>query len=241
MIENCNSFIDYIQSGFQSVEGWATPQAFEALKLIRAFQLEHGISGGAAEIGVHHGRFFIGLDNCLNAGELSLAIDVFDNQADNIDYSGRGSYEKFLENISLHGRGKDSLRVMARDSMGLTIKDLYEIQQEHGSFRLFSIDGGHTAEHTVNDLRIAEQLSAASGVVFVDDYLNRHWPGVHEGVCRHYILSTPRFVPFAYCHDKLLLTSLTWHKRYLDYFVRYCAQGDNFKLVEIFGYKVAVM
>ena len=58
--------------------------------------------------------------------------------------------------------------------------------------RLFSIDGGHTVEHTINDLRIAEACVTNGGIVFVDDYCNVNWPGVTEGLVRYMLFRDER-------------------------------------------------
>ena len=51
------------------------------------------------EIGVHHGQFFIALNQLIPSNFTSYAIDVFDNQQLNIDKSGEGNKSKFIENL----------------------------------------------------------------------------------------------------------------------------------------------
>jgi hypothetical protein len=72
-----------------------------------------------------------------------------------------------------------------------------------GSYRLISIDGGHTAETTAHDLAIAVEALAPGGVIILDDYFNEMWPGVSDGVHRYF--RGPRgILPFATGGNKML-------------------------------------
>ena len=72
------------------------------------------------------------------------------------------------------------------------------------SFRLFSIDGGHTTAHVGNDLDLVEPALHPQGVVAIDDFYNPAWPGVNEGVHRYWF-SGGRLRPFAYGAGKLFV------------------------------------
>ena len=76
-----------------------------------------------------------------------------------------------------------------------------------GAIRFVSIDGGHTVEHTINDLKIAAELINNQGVVILDDILNHHWLGVIEGAIS-YLNTSPTLIPFAIGHNKLFLANL---------------------------------
>jgi hypothetical protein len=75
--------------------------------------------------------------------------------------------------------------------MAIEAPTIDAIRQASGGFSFFSGDGCHLVEHTMNDIRIAMQLTVPEGIVFVDDYTNSDWPGVHEGVARPYITARP--------------------------------------------------
>jgi hypothetical protein len=69
----------YFADGFSKVEGWVDERVQVLLDLIHDLHREFAITGNLAEIGVHHGKFFIPLHNMLRAGERSVAIDIFDD------------------------------------------------------------------------------------------------------------------------------------------------------------------
>lgn len=156
--------------------------------------------GNVGEIGVHHGRYFILLELLRRDGERAAAIDVFDLQHLNRDKSGKGSKEKLRANLLRYGSGRDGLDLIEADSLSLAPKDL------PGPFRLFSVDGGHTSEHALNDLRLAEAVCTPGGVVMLDDILNQPWCEVVYGFAR-YKEAGGSLAPFAIFGGKLFLTN----------------------------------
>ena len=60
------------------------------------------------------------------------------------------------------------------------------------------------------------QLTCQGGVIFVDDYYNASWPGVHEGISKLYHTDNPSFVPFCYTCNKLFLTDMGHQRKYMD-------------------------
>jgi hypothetical protein len=78
---------------------------------------------------------------------------------------------------------------------------------------LISIDGGHTAAITASDLAVSEAALAEGGVIIVDDCFNQDWPGVMDGVHRHF--SQPRtIVPFGIGANKAFFCQPEFAERY---------------------------
>jgi hypothetical protein len=198
--------------GHSQVEGWLQEEAALTAVLISHWQRQQQISGGIAEIGVHHGRFFILLCLLRQDFEPAVAIDVFDMQEFNVDGSGNGDKRIFFENIERNIGQIEGLRVIAQDSLKLAGSRLSEDHEER--FRLFSIDGSHTAKHTRNDIEVAFDNLCDGGLIIVDDFYNPDWPGVQEGV--HGLLRDRREISaVAYGHNKLYLCQ---NRDWEDYF-----------------------
>ena len=157
----------YMTEGMPEVIGWFDYQALLALRVLSSHQLANGVTGGVAEIGVHHGKSFAAL--CLlnldgegftgsGAVHRALAVDVFDDQLLNTDGSGEGDLEIFRATVRAWC-GEDCLAphrltILQQDSSTLTA--MHVIDQSGGVRpRIFSIDGSHTAEHTEADMRTA--------------------------------------------------------------------------------------
>lgn len=224
----------YLEGGFHQVEGWCSDLLFETVSSFAGLDINR--HGGCAEIGVHHGKLFILLNQVIDASHTSWAIDVFDHQHLNIDNSGAGSLAAFranLERYDVH-QGRNVVAV-AGDSTDPALG--LESRIGLGSLRFMSIDGGHTVQHTMSDLHLASRLISNEGVVILDDILNHHWLGVIEGAVR-YLSTYPTLVPFAIGHNKLYLCKMSYHERYLTEMTR---SRLFTKLVEFCGHRVAAL
>jgi hypothetical protein len=193
----------YRRTGQRRVRGWVDPESLDVMRVVRDAQDSAGVTGSVAEIGVHHGRLFIGLQLLVPPGTPAVAIDVFENQSENTDGSGRGDRERFESNVRRWGDWS-SARVHAVNSQDVLPADL--TAWAGGPIRLFSVDGGHTADLVASDLRLAESCLAAGGVIAVDDVFNPEWPGVVDGTLAH-LRGGSALVPFAVAFDKAWFTT----------------------------------
>lgn len=197
-------FDRYVRFGHRLVDGWVD---YPILWLVRNLALEQErllVTGGMAEIGVHHGRFFLALHLARRDGERSAAIDLFGDQHLNQDLSGRGNYKFFERNLRLHAGGTEDVEILTADSSALVGSDVTKIVG--GKVRLFSVDGGHTAELVEHDMMTAADSLATGGIVIADDVFNAAWPGVAEGTFR-FLSARPDLVPFAVGFNKVLFAA----------------------------------
>jgi len=230
---------DYLAGPFTTIQGWCIPQLWQFIQPIHEFQAQNGPLRPVAEIGVHYGKFFIGLAKTKAAPRGNFAIDVFDMQQFNLDNSGKGSLERFEKNLDECGVPRESVEILRTDSLALSDKDLLDIAQKAGLFSFFSVDGCHMAEHTIHDTRMAMRLTAPEGIVMVDDYYNPAWPGVQEGVAKMFFTETPRFVPLLASCNKLFLAHISYHSQYfraVTDFVKKNHPETTIKRVRRFGY-----
>ena len=172
------------------------------LDALNAAQRTKQVSGAVAEIGVHHGKLFIGLSLLQPPGAKSVAIDIFGDQELNVDGSGHGNFEKFENNVKLWS-SKDDLVVHQGDSTKLEPAKLRELAGD--AIRFFSVDGGHTEEIVFSDMKLAEATLADGGVVVADDVFNEQWPGVSVGTLR-YLSDGPKLTPFLIGFNKVYFT-----------------------------------
>ena len=201
---NETAFQAYVQRGHKVVGGWLDPSAIDIIATISRQQTKIGISGGLAEIGIHHGRLFILLHLLGQGSERSAAYDLFEMQDENVDASGLGDKSIFLDNLRRHGCDVERIVVKSRNSLDMTAA---EVRADAGPVRLFSVDGGHTADITASDLALAEASLCPGGIVILDDYFNEAWPGVSEGAARYLALGASPLVPVAIGGNKFIFTN----------------------------------
>jgi len=194
----------YVQGGHRAVSGWLDPSAIDIIATLSREQAKLGVSGGIAEIGIHHGRLFILLHLLRQGGERSAAYDLFEMQDENVDASGLGDKSIFLDNLRRHGCDGERIVVKSRNSLDMTAD---EVRVDAGPVRLFSVDGGHTADITASDLALAEASLCPGGIVILDDYFNEEWPGVSEGAARYFGSGASQLVPVAIGGNKFVVTN----------------------------------
>lgn len=201
----------YLKGGHRSVQGWLVPFSAQAIAFLLDVQSKTGVKGSVGEIGVHHGKLFLVAYLSALSDEAAFAIDVFEQQDLNLDKSGKGDRERFLENLKRHAGSTDGLVVMVEDSLRLKPE---RILTAAGAARFMSIDGGHTDECTRHDLRLAEACLAGGGIIVLDDYFNHHWPDVSVGAASHFLSGRARTKPFLITPNKVFFCEDRYHGRY---------------------------
>lgn len=191
----------YIRKGSKQVNGWLSSLDQQIILAIAKSQTERQIEGGIGEIGVYHGRLFIILYLLLHAGDKAFCVDVFGEFEQSEAHDVRGDEQLFLDNLRKYAGSPDRLNVIRKRSEDVAAD---EIMNAVGPVRLFSIDGGHSAETTENDLNIANSCLSEDGVIALDDFHNRNFPGVAHGFHNFFALK-PDLAPFAIGSAKLYL------------------------------------
>lgn len=203
---------NYLSNGFSQVEGWLDRDVIWLLDKFQAVHDEHNVEGGFAEIGVHHGRLFFALANCARPGELGVAIDIFSDQFLNVDKSGSGNRQIFEAGLQQYCHHDGPILIFQMES--LCPEAGKALSNVNSGFRVFSIDGGHTFQHVINDIALAEKHLVNGGLVLVDDFCNPGWPGVTEGVVV-YFRNGGSLVPVCSTGNKLFLTTLSYQRAYI--------------------------
>lgn len=209
----------YRSEVYDNVYGWLGGKAVDALEIIGNYHAEHGVKGDALEIGVFQGKFFLALAAAVEPEEVTVGIDIFSDQFLNVDNSGAPEEDLlsiFNGNVEKYAPNARQLRIITGDSMVTRAADLIDIAPTKG-YRFISVDGGHTAEHVVNDLLLAADLVVSGGVVFLDDWSSPHWPGVVEGYDRFMSNLNRNLAPFLYTDNKLFLTTIGHQQSVLKY------------------------
>lgn len=198
-----NALEKYLIFGLSRVDGWLEPHSAQFIALLSRIQQDAGVTGSVGEIGVHHGKLFILLLLTSGGRDKAFAIDVFEEQQLNVDKSGHGDRAMLLRNIARWAPGSPQVTVIERSSLEVRPQDILRACE---AARLISIDGGHTEECTLNDLRLCEGALSPKGIVILDDYFNQHWPDVSTGVARYLLSPAAKLRPFAISPNKLYLT-----------------------------------
>jgi len=214
----------YVQRDRNKVKGWLTWIDAELIRTILSSQSQVLELRSALEIGVHRGKSAI----LLLLGptiEKLVAIDLFGMQEENLDNSGSGNLEEFLNNLERFEINLEKLKIIQINSTQIESRSL---RDEVGTLDLVHIDGGHTKAVVLNDLILAANLISEHGVLIVDDFLRPDWPEVGEAVFA-WLDANRDFEVFCIGHNKVFMCHLnfttTWQNEIrnnsnLQYFLR---------------------
>jgi hypothetical protein len=224
----------YIKRGQFYVDGWLRTEAALTIAALSERQRAIGIEGGVAEIGVHHGRLFILLYLLGRPPEKAVAVDLFGDQHLNVDRSGSGDLARFRHNLTLYA---DTDRLVLHQGNSLEVGGADLMRLAAGPLRMISVDGGHTADITAHDLATADAALADGGIIVLDDVFNEQWPGVADGMHRHFA-QRPNLVPFAIGANKTYFCRPSHRNVYRDAAVE-AARGAT--MPQFLGEPVAVL
>lgn len=169
-----------------NIEGWfiAEDTVFFLLHTLALYD-PNGLQS-VVEIGVYQGKSLISMLDSVPASIPVVALDLFEGlQEFNYDHAGSGSAVAVQKNLEeyyeSHPRKRGQVVLKAGDSTKMSATDvLASTNSKLVSF--FSVDGCHTVKCTLSDLRLAYSVLANPGIIMVDDYFNRAWPGVSLAV-----------------------------------------------------------
>lgn len=206
-----------------SIDGWMCPIHHHVVKSLSDAQTGLSISGLIGEIGVHHGKFFFSLATNLVPDEYAVAFDIFEEQSMNVDGSGNGSLEIFNDHAKKIGFDTEAIQVVKGDTNHITDTHLKKVSAT--SYRIFSIDGGHTRATTLNDLFLAQSILHNAGFTVLDDFINDGWLGVVDGLFTYINKCNSELRPFLWLCNKLYLSHKSWQNFYLE-------QVKSFKMIK---------
>ena len=200
-VERIRRLERYIAEGFPTIWSQSVPAAMWLTQRYDVALHARGIDGAVAEIGVLRGAFIIGLTQLLPDKASSLAIDCFDTSGYELELPGdRAVLGEYLANVGRWAYGPEAAGYIAANSGTL---NPVEVAREYGRvFKFFAVDGLHTENQTLHDLRIAEAALVPGGMIILDDWKDGCQPVVAAAEA---FIADGRFAPVAYGFNKLWL------------------------------------
>jgi hypothetical protein len=162
---------DYF-SAFRRVPGYFREVDFLLFEKLNELQRKRQVTGDVLEIGAFRGRSAILLGSLIGDNERLVVCDLFsDRKSPRSSASPRELFERNY--LRFH---HDLPVILQCSSLELPARC------EPQSFRLIHIDGGHSFDTVRADIANSKNLLAVRGIVALDDYLNRKFPGVAAAV-----------------------------------------------------------
>ncbi len=156
------------------IDGWLHPICGAAIQGAINVQALNSIKGNSLEIGVYLGKTISHLVCSRNDSEITLGIDPFIVNYPNKNMQSVDILREASSNIK-------SLKRFNRDIRGETIlfkgysyqsEIISKIKSYKRSFRIISIDGSHLYKDVIGDLKLADEIATAEGIIIIDDFFN---------------------------------------------------------------------
>ena len=182
---NCTSFaegavpatlITDVFDKIRQMPGWFNVDDCAHFSLILRMQTAMGMTGDVLEIGSFHGRSTCLLAYCLRPTEILHVCDAFERPSDG-KYAVHATQARLWENLTTVNPELSRSAVVIHDCYSTDLK-LDESQR----FRFVHVDGGHTKDVALNDLRLCAKHMLPHGIMAVDDYAHHSFPEVTEAV-----------------------------------------------------------
>ena len=200
-----NTLDAYLREGFSAMRGWLFMPAVEATLMVAEVQRQFMKPGPVCEIGVWEGRYLNLLSFLPAEPQPALGIDPFIHGGDR-----DAQLRRVRGNIARYARQPELVTLLEEYSAQVTAKDV--LARTGAPCQFVSVDGDHTMEGCLYDLRLAEAITARAGIVSVDDFPNLTCPGVAEATIRYLLDPLARLAPFLMVANKLFLA----HREYVD-------------------------
>lgn len=221
--------VEFISAAHKDIEGWFFPLdqiAFFELFIL----LKHlGIDGDVCEVGVYRGKSLTLLSVLKNAGEKLYGFDLFVDDDENIT----------KENLREFGSDDDVALIK-----GLT-SELSRQKLENlvpSPLRFLHIDAGHEYFEVLEQLRLFTPLMRHQGIISMDDYQDREFPGIEAAVLDFSEQDRPRrFVPFLAGGNKLFLCSPTFAPTFQNFLLQRPNFKDKCRLSRVRDFNVLIL
>lgn len=174
----------------RTIPGWFNVDDCAHFSLVLSMQRMLGVHGDILEIGTYHGRSSCVLASQLQPGERLVICDAFESPTED-GYHDPPSVATLWANLHAVDPGLSSDEVEIHRCYSTDLR-LPAGQR----FRFAHVDGGHSKDAALNDLRLCAHHLLPGGVIAVDDYRHPSWPGVSEGV-EQFLAETPQFAVLA--------------------------------------------
>ena len=183
----------FVSGKHENIEGWFFPLDQITFFELVSLQNRLGISGDFCEIGVFQGKSLVFLSLLKSGNEKLFGFDLFDGDTKKITQENLAQ-EGSTENVSLQKGLTSEIPQAALEAL------------VSAPLRFLHIDAGHEYHEVLEQLELFTPLLSDHGIIAMDDYQDREFPGIEAAVLDFAERDRPRrFVPFLAGGNKMFL------------------------------------
>ena len=186
-------FQKFLTSDSKKIDGWFFDRDILSFFLLLQLQNHLNIKGDICEVGVWHGKSLVLLSVLKNEGERLFGYDLFEGDL----------LEKASTNLKNFGSSSNT-ELVKGDSSEYT-KTMLDSKHTR-PIKFLHIDAGHEYHEVLQQLIQFSPYVHPSGIIAMDDYQDREFPGIEAAVLDFSEYDRPRrFVPFFAGGNKMFL------------------------------------
>ena len=218
----------FINTDSAQVKGWFYPADMLSFYFLDLIQKQVAVTGSLCEVGVYEGKSLVLLSLMQREGERLLGFDLFPDD----------SLPNTRENLGRYGSTR-AVELHAGDTSGLSLQGLRGLMPE--GLRLLHIDAGHEYHEVLHQLTLFAPFVRNGGVIIMDDYQDREFPGIEAAVLDFCERDRPRrFVPFFAGANKMYLCERHWAGVYQRFLLGMEAIRDKSRITRVRDFTVLV-
>lgn len=212
-----------------SVDGWFYPVDMLLFAFMGEIQETSGFAGDLCEVGVWHGKSLALLALMAGPGEQAYGYDRY---VLDCTERTRGTLQRFCGS-------PEAARLVTCDTATCTPDSLRA--QMPRPLRFLHVDAGHEYHEALADLQNFGALVGQTGIIAIDDYYDRKFPGV-AAAAHAYIEhgKSARFVPFVVGHNKLYLCNPALAGHYQRHLLGKPPFQENLRLQKMYEHTVLI-
>ena len=219
----------FIEERHGDIEGWFFP--LDQLAFFELFSIQDQMQAGGdlAEVGVYQGKSLVLMSLLKKKEEKLFGFDLFD--ADHEEQT-----HKNLENY-----GNSSGVSLVKGYTSEIAQDALEAMLPT-ALRFLHIDAGHEYHEVLEQLHLFSPYLADRGIIAMDDYQDREFPGIEAAVLDFSELDRPRrFVPFLAGGNKLFLCFYPMATALQKMLLGRQSFRDTFRLTRVRDFNILIM
>ena len=190
---NYSKIQKFIGEDHKFIDGWFFGLDQVAFYELFSIQNQQGLRGDVCEVGVYKGKSFVFLSLLKGQNDRLIGFDLFPDDLEEVTKRNLSDYG-VAENTELH-KGLTS---------DLELAELNSILSSR--LRFLHIDAGHEYHEVLQQLQLFSPYMDDLGIISMDDYQDREFPGIEAAVLDFADRDRPRrFVPFLAGSNKMYL------------------------------------
>jgi cephalosporin hydroxylase len=219
----------FIETDQSAIEGWFSQLDQVAFLEVFLAQNQLQIGGDVAEVGVFQGKSLVMLSILKNPNERLIGFDIF----------AADQKQQTQSNIDKYGIAT-GLSLIQGDTSAIERKDMDA--QLQSPLRFLHIDAGHEYHEVLEQLHLFSPYLADGGIISMDDYQDREFPGIEAAVLDFSEIDRPRrFVPFLSSGNKLFLCCVPMATTFQKLLVNRQNFSDSCRLTRVRDFNILIM